>query len=341
MKNILILTTLFSIWTGSASGAAPKRVAIVHSYDLGFYWTKQVEKGFLHRFGESTSYEIVFRAELDAKKNPSGLESRAHEIALNLEKTKFDILFVTDDDALDLVGRKYFNTTVKLVFAGINSTFEEFGRTDLEINKTIPENVSGVLERYEISPLIKLIKDLAPKSKNLLLLSDKSKTADGVFANISREIGNKRKFGKIQIKSVTRTNDFSVWKGVIRSAQPGDALIIFPYSNVDRSKALGLNTPDDFAEWIAKNSRAPEFATASLFKANNFFATVGINPVEHGEDAANAYFSSLDMATRNTRILTKNYARLKLNPSRANDLKIDIPFELIAYSHALTRGDLK
>ena len=141
------------------------------------------------------------------------------------------------------------------------------------------------------------------------------------------------------IKQIIRSNDFHNWENAIKLAGKSDVLVIFPFSNVVRPKNLELNSTEKFADWISKTSNVPEFATASLFKNNDFFATVGIDPLEHGEDAAIAFLNSESEKYINQRILTKNYARLKLNPIKAQKLKVNIPFELFAYSYALSRKE--
>ena len=336
----VLLFIFISMQLGSILYAKNKiNLAIVHSYENKFYWTNQIEKGFIKRITQEYEIEIVFKGELNAKNDPNGVKSRVSNIEKQLSKIKFDILFITDDDALNLIGQKFYNTKTKLIFAGINSPLKQFGSSDSEINKTIPKNVSGVLERYELLPLVKLINDLIDGSKNLILLFDKSATADGVFENFQEEVGINRKFGKMVIKQIIRSNDFHNWENAIKLAGKSDVLVIFPFSNVVRPKNLELNSTEKFADWISKTSNVPEFATASLFKNNDFFATVGIDPLEHGEDAAIAFLNSESEKYINQRILTKNYARLKLNPIKAQKLKVNIPFELFAYSYALSRKE--
>lgn len=286
-------------------------------------------------------HRVVFRGELNAKANPDGAKKIAEKILQDLNAVEFDLLLVTDDDALNLVGKRFFGGKKKVVFAGINSPLTEYGQSEQEINRLAPSNVAGVLERYELLPLIQLVSDLLPQARNLILMFDESTTAQGVYQNCMTEIGSKRTFGKLHIRKILKTNSFVDWKSTIRSAKKDDVLLIFPYSSVNWPRSLGIKTPVEFADWIVENSRVPEFATASLSKSNNFFATVGISGFEHGEDAAGSYLNSLNSDRKYERIKTKNYARLKLNPERAARLGVGIPFALFSYSYALTRRDAR
>lgn len=336
ISQILFLFILGFVVSANATTTS-LRIAIVHSYDKNFYWTKLVEKGFLERIAKSYSVEVVYEASLNAKADPAGILRLKDQINQDLKKAKFDVLFITDDDALTHVATNYYNTKTQVAFAGINSPLSEYGNSEEEINKLAPANISGVLEKYNVRPLIRLITDLLPKTKNITIMYDRSVTADASFAELEKEIGTQREFGSAQLK-IVRTNDFQVWKKTITKAKSDDALIIFPYSNVKRPQSLDIDTPAKFATWVSAHSKAPEFASASFASKTDFFANTGLNPYEHGEDSALAFLNSQNPSTALKRITTKNYARLRLNYERAQKLNVQIPFELFAYSYALSKS---
>ena len=249
------------------------RVAIVHSYSKDFYWTNEVENGFLNTLMEQFEIQIVSKDYLDAKSDPDGVKARAEKIYSKLKSSSFDLLFITDDDAFFLVGKHYFNTKTKVVVAGINSPLLEFGKSESEVIRNLPKNVSGVLERYSIFPLVQFIRDILPQKKNLILLFDKSKTSNGVYDNLILEISSAKSIGGLKIKSIIRSDNLSIWKNTMQKANFQDVILIFPFSNIKRNSP-NLKKIDDFASWLVKQSSVPEFATASLFNNNNFFATV-------------------------------------------------------------------
>lgn len=321
--------------------ASNLKIAIVHSYNPDLNWTNEVEKGFLAKLGSIFDINVVYRNYLNAKNlTENEFKNRAQAIVNELKHKHFDLLFITDDNAYDLVGKLYFNTHVSVVFAGINSPLSEFGKTEKSININAPSNLFGVLEKYEVLPLFKLIKRILPNAKKLILLSDNSKTAEGVLENIENELINVDDSNILRISKIIKSNDLHIWEKQIKEAEKDDILIVLPFSNVkkkDSSIQLKLN---EFAHWLTSISKVPEFATANLSLSNNFFATVGILPYEHGQDAANVFIDS-KVSAKKTRIISKSYARLKFNFDRVKELNVKIPLSLLAYSYALTNKGIK
>lgn len=317
----------------------PLRLAVVHSYTGKFHWTQTVEKGFLNRLQKALPVEVVYEGTLNAKVDPEGVPRLKEQILRDLKKINFDLLFVTDDDAFNHIARNYFSTKVKVIFAGVSNPMQEYGKNESEMNMSAPANLSGVLERFEFLPLIRLITDILPETKTLSFLFDRSVTADGVYAYFEQQIGDQREFGKTRIRRIVRSNEFSEWKSTITRAKPGEVLVIFPFSQVKKPKALDIDTPEKFANWVVQNSKVPEFSTASFAANTGFFASGGINPYEHGEDAAMAFLNSRNPQNFMKRIVSKNYARLKINFERSQKLGIKVPFELFAYSYALSKSD--
>ena len=77
MPNILILLLLFTNSISSYGAEGIVKVAVVHSYTSEFKWTSKIEKGFFVKLGSELPFQIVYRGELDAKRNPQGVRSRA------------------------------------------------------------------------------------------------------------------------------------------------------------------------------------------------------------------------------------------------------------------------
>lgn len=338
-KFIFTFILVLSAFAYADVQTEPLRLAIVHSYSNQFQWTRTVEKGFLTRLKKALAVDVVYEGALNAKADPAGVPRIKEQILRDLKKTRFDLLFITDDDAFNHIARSYFSTQVKVIFAGVSNPMLEYGKTADDMNNSAPANLSGVLERIEFQPLIRLITDFLPGTKSLSLLFDRSPTADGVFTDFEQQIGNQRMFGETQIRKIVRSNEFQEWKSTITQAKPGEVLLIFPFSQVKKPKSLDIDSPEKFARWVVQNSHVPEFSTASFAAKTGFFASGGINSLEHGEDAALAFLNSRNPANFLKRIVSTNYARLKINFERAQELKVKIPFELFAYSYALSKSD--
>jgi hypothetical protein len=121
----ILIALLFMTLPAIAVSVAPFRIIMVHSYHHGFEWTDSVDEGFEKGLSKYYRVQVVSRYYLDAKKNPSKIHEAAESILKELKNTPFDLLFITDDDAMKNVGVKYINSNKYLVFAGINNSLSE------------------------------------------------------------------------------------------------------------------------------------------------------------------------------------------------------------------------
>lgn len=327
---------------GQSGQEAPEvRLCIAHSYHPGFSWTDLVEQGFIKQLQATRAVTVVAREYLDAKRDPKGLPERAKTLYSKLKGLPCNLYFVTDDDAYNAVANQLISDGKPVVMAGINQTI--FGieqSSDDLVNANAPELLSGVFERYEIAPVTQLIRELVPNANRLLLLMDRSTTANGCYHKLMEELHGRTTLNGFEIGKIVRSNRFSDWKTTILGATSRDVLLIFPYSRV-----INPQTQKPFVQdlpiWITSHSKVPEFANSSLSVRSGYFATIGINAYEHGQDAAVAYLNSQDPAHFMHRIQTKKYARMFINPERAKALGINVPFELLSYSYALAAGAQK
>jgi ABC-type uncharacterized transport system substrate-binding protein len=203
--------------------------------------------------------------------------------------------------------------------------------------------MAGVLEFYPVIPLLGLIKKVQPRANTLNIFFDESETSHAVLARFQNEMLDPeiQKFG-FHIGKKVVSNDQSLWgKGLTSSNPNTDVNLIFPFSNVrdpkQKSKSI---TSSEFANWITEKSKTLEFATASLTLNFPFFATVGIKGKEHGEDAAEQARLLLSR-TKDLKVAIGKYARLNFNMERAKALQVQIPFEILAYSHSLQQTEKK
>lgn len=310
-------------------------IVVVHSYHKGFVWSEKVEQGFLSKLSNEYDVTVAKKFYLNAKLNPSGVPKESESILNQLGDIKYNLLFTTDDEAFASIGKKVLNNGKLVVFAGMNKSLSDYGISDLNKNYF---NLSGVLEKYEILPLFRLISDIFPSSRRIKILSDDSETAKGVIGNLNNELKGRNKHYGLIVENPVSSNKASEWRRIIMNLKKDDILVILPFSNIKGTNADKLNNSKEISEWIVKMNKNPEFATSSLTMDFGFFAAIGIDAFEHGEDAALSFIFSQNESQRDLRITEKNYARLNFNANRAKDLGVVIPFELLSYSHALVRN---
>ena len=349
---IIFIFTLAST-ISSPSFAAPAtskrkllKIAIVHSYHRGFVWTDDVESGFLKSMEKEFQVQVVKRFYLDAKLHPELISQKGAEALDALRSTNFDLLFITDDDAMKEVGIHFKNTDRYLIFAGINELLSTYGIGKVgvaDLDQVLPEKWAGVLEYYPVAPLLSLIRQLHPKATTLNLFFDESVTGQAVRVRFQQEFtsAEAKKFG-FHVGSTVVSDKAEDWDMRLASSNPKISVnLIFPFSNIKFNQAgskIAFTSSLDKAKWLVSKSRTPEYATASLTMKFPFFAAVGIRGIEHGEDAANTAIA-LIKGSSGQKLSIAKYARLNLNSDRATELGIKIPFEFMAYSYSLRSSE--
>jgi ABC-type uncharacterized transport system substrate-binding protein len=322
------------------------RVFIVHSYHPDFEWTKDLDAGFIQQLSKSYQVNVVDRTYLNAKLDPVNINRESESIKAKLNSSSWDLLFITDDDAMKEIGIHYLKDSKKiLIFCGINRMLSYYGLGSVataDQDVALPPHIGGVLEYYPISSLLDLVKKVKPEAKFLNLFFDESETAKAVYQRFYHEFLERQKLDKtLTIRSITQSNSKKSWEKSLRATHPKtDVNLIFPFSNVrDLSEKENSQRfkSQDFAIWLTQQSKTIEFASASLTLKFPFFATVGIQGKEHGTDAAEQALLILNGKSTRKPIIGR-YARLNLNQERAQQTGVKIPFEILAYSEALKQN---
>lgn len=176
---VVILMTCYSLL------AKETLILAIHSYHELYPWTQSQRIGFRAVLNNAPNLSPLFSVEyLDTKRRTfdSAYETK---IALYM-KSKYqgyqpELIYVTDDNALNFIIRNQ-NTLfpgVPVVFSGIN---------DLSKKETLDGNLfTGIYEKKEILPNLRLIKTLFPDEQEVLLIGDGSLTAQSTQRDVERD----------------------------------------------------------------------------------------------------------------------------------------------------------
>lgn len=153
-----------------------ENIVLIHSYREGNLWTKEQSRGFRQSLGEHYNYHEFF---MNTKILPENMFAKFAIKALEFIKEKKPLLvYVTDDNALRLVGR-YTDESIPVVFSGINADVRESYPWYFKTN-----NIAGVLERPLINRVMLLCNKLLQINANrVLILMGTSTTSKAFFQN--------------------------------------------------------------------------------------------------------------------------------------------------------------
>ncbi|MGH9718618.1 MAG: ABC transporter substrate binding protein [Bryobacteraceae bacterium] len=152
----------------SSTALTRKKVLVLNSYRAGFAWTDDIVRG-IQSVLTSQPYEVEFWFEhMDSARHPGAryTEELARLYGLKYQRTRFDVIISSDDEALDfLLSRRaeLFGGT-PVVFSGVNN-LERAGEAPRDA-------VTGVLEVFSISQMIDMARKLHPGTRRVYVVSD-------------------------------------------------------------------------------------------------------------------------------------------------------------------------
>ncbi|MCK4585420.1 hypothetical protein KAU13_08395, partial [candidate division WOR-3 bacterium] len=256
---------------------------------------------------------------LDTKRRTSAewKKKKAEDAMKKIEEFKPDLVMVFDDNACELVAKKYIGNILPFVFCGMNGNPEDYGFPS--------ENITGVVERGHIKESIELLKRLVPDVKNTVLMTDNSPTSQA-FLNRVKEIEL-----PVEIDEFYNTNDFDSWKTKIKELQTEvDVIGIFLYHTIkEKGEEVSL-LPQEVLEWTFENSKLPEFALFDFTVKSGALCGVSPSGYEQGKTAAEIAIKILDgKKPIDIPIECPKKGNSIINETRANELNISIPEDII------------
>lgn len=156
----------------------PKEVLLLHSYHKGYIWSDDISKTIEKEFQNLEDIELT-TVYMDTKRiaDPIYLDQLAKLYKQQFKKRNFDLIIASDNNAFDFAinYHEYLFKELPVLFCGINN----FDKAFLEQNY-MKKYMTGVVEQVDLEKNFKLIKDLHPNLKKLLIINDTSKTGYAV-----------------------------------------------------------------------------------------------------------------------------------------------------------------
>ncbi|MCJ2163412.1 MULTISPECIES: ABC transporter substrate binding protein [unclassified Pseudodesulfovibrio] len=248
MRNSWFVVLTFVLALAMPSLAEQRTVLIVYSYDEGLAWTRQCDKGIREALPGDVSIERLF---MDTKRIPQEkFISRAEMVVKEFRRIQPDLVMVSDDTALRLVGPEIAATGVPVVYFGINGNPRDYF-------VSLPKNVTGLIERIPLLHWVRILFDIIPEADSLLVLMDTSPTADAIIKSSFRG----RDWIEFEEKTVgwKKATDWADWQRSVLESE--SEIILMPIYHSLKNEN-GTHIPyDEVVSWTSKNSPVPVFAT--------------------------------------------------------------------------------
>lgn len=259
------------------------RVLIIHSYDDDFRWTHELGRGIVEGLGrggysEGRDYELrVFF--MDTRVNytrPEQIEERVSAAMRVIDEFRPDIVFVTDDLALERVAVPYAEKgsvlNLPFVFAGINGDPVLYG--GVRSLEAPGGQITGAIERIPFLRGFEAMKRVFPNAQRVALIADPSPSSTAVVNEFRRENVAGRSTA-LQAQDMVQVATFAAWKERIQEFQTrADLIAVLNYHRL-ADEAGHIVPAREVVEWTLQNSRIPVVGLVSDWTADGLVMAVG------------------------------------------------------------------
>jgi ABC-type uncharacterized transport system substrate-binding protein len=239
---------LFLILPCPAAAGQP-RVMVINSYHAEHPWVRAHNGALLKKLAGKARVDCF---DLNTKRIPRSLYKEAAERAWQvLVADRPDVVVLTDDNAVRLLGQRVMDAGIPLVFLGVNQNPRKYlGGM---------ETATGVLERPLFKRSLLFLQDImGPSLKRCLVLFDRGDTSMVIRETVFRNQASLR-LGNSDV-DVLFLKTFAQWREAILSARGKAYDVIFVGLYHSFSDEAGNHVPsDEVLAWSSAHSPVPLF----------------------------------------------------------------------------------
>jgi ABC-type uncharacterized transport system substrate-binding protein len=311
------------------------RILILHSYDPGYAWVRDVNVGLNRVLDERYRYQLRWHY-MDTKRHPSEAFRKNAGIAARNVITNMhpDVVIALDDDAQKYAAQYFINDPhVQIVFGGVNNEASDYGYDQAG-------NVTGILERLPLSA-IKEALEVSSTFKQLdhpiriTFLGDQSESVSGDLKQL-----HAFSWAPMQFQASEQIATWPEWQARIQElTNSTDIILMMGYRKLRRSATdATLVPPKEVVAWTEKNAAIPVISGNGFFTEDGGMLAIGTSPYEQGEEAARKALAMVieGKQAQDLPITSAKQFIVTMNGSRMKHRDFDLPS---VYEAAARTGD--
>ncbi len=257
--------------------AQQEKFHVLHimSYHEGWEWTEAQLQGFQAALGE---YDIEYTVEAMDCKNHADDEyrnARAKEIQKYIDEKKPDLVYVSDDEALQYVVANNINSEIPFVFSCVNKDIGYYGLSDAK-------NVTGVYEVEHFGASFELIQEIVPDIKDVIVIYDRAEMWNDVKQRMLDTVDDYPDVNFIFLDPIMTFEEYQ--QTILDYNGKVDALClvgVFNYADENGNSVYY----QDVLKWTEENSTIPDFTFWIDRIDNSTLCSVAISGYEQGYTA--------------------------------------------------------
>lgn len=320
MKKLIVFSLFTCLVISSVFCFADKaKVLVIESYDPRLEWTAQCEKGIASVLEDQAALSYFY---MDTKRIPETEFPVQANMAWDLYlKEKPDLVMIGDDNGLRLLGPRFAQTATPVVYFGINNNPRHYF-------ETMPENITGLLERTPVIPWLRYLKRIMPRADSALVLMDSSPTTQAIV-EVTFQGKTHLNVGGIQAEYHIADN-WDQWRDYITNSGKY-SLLLLPTFHAVKDKDGHHMSVKDVIEWTSAHSPSPLFTNQDYTVSDTGVAGAYVIFGEsHGKQAAEIARDILLGKQRVGQIppKTDRTGKFYFNKKQMGRFKLEIPREI-------------
>jgi len=225
------------------------KILHIMSYHSPWEWTDSQLQGFKDVLNDlDIEYKVI---QMDTKRQSSKqwklkVAAQAKEL---IDTWKPDLVYTNDDNAQQYIVKDYVNTDIPFVFSAVNADPEEYGFAG-------SKNVTGVLERVHFVQSVHLLKQIAPKTHKIAIITDRGKMWGPIIEGMKQSESELPK--GVEVAGYYVLDTFEEYKKTVKNLEGKvDALgMLGVFEFKDEN---GVNVPlEQVQRWTVENSTLPD-----------------------------------------------------------------------------------
>lgn len=341
--SVLIIIVVSLSASGVIAAENKVRLVIVSSYHKEYLWSQATQKGvnqamldngYLDNHGQAaelvredsveSSKAIITKVWMNTKRRNSA--SDIAKIVIKIDKLikdfPPDLVLLGDDNAAKYIGSRLLDTSIPVVFWGINGLPLKYGLVESLDNPG--HNVTGVWQTGYYKESLEFLHKLIPSAQTFAILASDSVTAR---SNV-KQIQALAQSGKLPLKlvDVVIAQNFSDFKvRAIELSKIVDAFFVVNHDTLIDSTGKHVDMLD-VGNWYLRNINKPEVSHEGQFVEEGMLLTANDSGYNQGYRAFEMAFDILDQGLNPAHMRTIAPLRgpLMINRRRAEMLGINL-----------------
>lgn len=312
---VLIACTVYPI---AAMAESSYRILHVMSYHHSWKWNSEQLMGFKDGIGDlNVEYKIV---ELDTKRksDPEAIAQKVSGAEQIIKQWQPDLLYTNDDNAQKYVAESYVNSSLPIVFSGVNRDPSEYGFIGAK-------NVTGVMEYEHFLPTLNYLRKLTPGVKKIAVIVDADPTWKGVM---SRMRANLKHTAGVEVTDWLLINTLDDYKSSIMGLQDKvDAIALLGVFNIKDESGQDVDY-EELLKWTAENSNLPDFSFWESRVDRGTLCVVAVSGYEQGllagQMARKILKDKIPPSSLSISQSTKGQPMLNITRAKALGIQVDV-----------------